>query len=179
MNSLSIYYLFGGFTTNSQSFSRINYKFSFYFQNKQWIYFLFLENAMYFLPVSRIYSENTWRLANKLSFIIYFANSVWLYHLYREFTINPWIHYEFTMNLLPFSGFTTNSLSYSRINYQLTVWRIYYGNTSFLFTNEYIKNALSFTRSHYPIASLLWIHYFSREFIMNSVFVMRIHYLLR
>ena len=88
LNLLRIYYLFGGFTTNSPSFSRINYEFTFYFPNKQWIYFLFLENAMYFLPVSRIYSEYTW----------YFANSLWLYHLYRECTISPWIHYEFTMN---------------------------------------------------------------------------------
>ena len=97
LNLLRIYYLFGGFTTNSPSFSRINYKFTFYFPNKQWIYFLFLENAMYFLPVSRIYSEYTW----------YFANSLWLYHLYRKCTICPWIHYEFTMNLSPLSATIT------------------------------------------------------------------------
>merc|ERR1711911_488516 len=34
LNLLRIYYLFGGFTTNSP-FSRINYEFTFYFPNKQ------------------------------------------------------------------------------------------------------------------------------------------------
>ena len=153
LNLLRIYYLFGGFTTNSPSFSRINYEFTFYFPNKQWIYFLFLENAMYFLPVSRIYSEYTW----------YFANSLWLYHLYRKCTICPWIHYEFTMNLSPLSATITFYLL--RIHYLIRESSI-----NLLFSRKHYEFPTFYANSlwiYFVFRDSQWIHYLFRKITIN------------
>ena len=67
LNLLRIYYLFGGFTTNSPSFSRINYEFTFYFPNKQWIYFL--------LHMVRSTHGTSWI---HYDFTIYIANALYV-----------------------------------------------------------------------------------------------------
>ena len=72
--------------------------------------------------------------------------------------------------------FTINSLFILRIHYKFTIdlatslWK------NFVF-REYTKNLLSFSWLNYQIANLLYIHFFSREWIMDSASVPQIHYL--
>ena len=44
---------------------------------------------------------------------------------------------------------------------------------------EFNVNSISIWRIHYQISNSIWIHYFSREFIMNSVYDPWLHYLFR
>ena len=159
-NKLWIYYLFHGFTMNLLSFARINYDCTIFWRI-QWIFYEYTVFIANLIRIIRVFRDIT-------------SYSLWNYNFLREFTLNSLsilrIHYLWR-------DFTINSFGVSRIHYESTI--NFTNMICVLYTHEYIKNALSSTLSHYHFASLLWIHYFSREFIINSVSVPRIHYLSR
>ena len=90
MNSSRIQLVFHEFVMNSLLISRISYKFTWCFGNKQWIYYIFTFFLTNWLSFSRIHFKFTFFLPNWLS----------IFRTYYEFTF-----------------FLTNSLSVSRILY--------------------------------------------------------------
>ena len=145
---------------NLLSFARINYDCTIFWRI-QWIFYEYTVFIANLIRIIRVFRDIT-------------SYSLWNYNFLREFTLNSLsilrIHYLWR-------DFTINSFGVSRIHYESTI--NFTNMICVLYTHEYIKNALSSTLSHYHFASLLWIHYFSREFIINSVSVPRIHYLSR
>ena len=147
--------LFCEFTSNSLSISRIQLEFSIFFANSPWIYKLIRESTLNSLSFSRIH----------FAFTIIFAYSLSIYYLYREFTCSSLFH---------FCEFTLNSLCIFWTHYKLT---IVFKNSfsSRFFSREFTTNSLSCSRIHFQFiilikysllyfANSLRIHFSSREF---------------
>ena len=91
-------------------------------------------------------------------FTLYFTNKLWIYYL--------------------FHGFTMNLLSFARINYDCTIfWRIQW---IFYEYTVFIANLIRIIGVFRGITSYsLWNYNFLREFTLNSLSILRIHYLWR
>ena len=132
-----------------------------------------------------------------------FTNLLRIHMVLREFTMTLpsisrmhynsvntlWIHYEsFTFERDHYLLFTTNSLSYSRIKYQFTVfaktlWIPYLlreFTMNLLRVSRFTMNSLSFSQNNYKLticfAILIRIHLMFPAFTMNSVGVSRIYF---
>ena len=122
-----------------------------------------------------------------------FTQVLRIHNLFREFTkITVFIANLVTI-LVVFRGFTLNSLYFSQIHFQSTIYfmislwihlmyrdlRIYYEFTWCIAIREYTMDSIFISLIHYyslsnrefTINSLL-----VREYTMNSIFIWRIHY---
>ena len=169
---------------NSLSISPIYYAFTIYFENLVRIYLMFPEFTIDSVDFSRIYFE----------FTIECANSLWNSLVFRLYTLNSLLNHlilhEFAMNLLVVWRFTMNLPSFSRINYEYTLFfakslsfsRIYHVLTLFIADSVRIHFAVifGFANSLYMsskyheftvcFANPLWISYLFREFTLNFLF---------
>ena len=104
------------------------------------------------------------------------------------------IHYQFTnskvtLNSPSISRFHNEFICFANIHYLsrrfssmylLLISQIYYRFTvCFAYSLSFWRIYLKFCDSLWIFAKSIWIHYFSREFIMNSVCGPRIQYLFR
>jgi len=119
MDSLSvIQILYREFTKHQQSFSRINFEFTIYFEKLLWSHCLFCEFTINQLSILQIHNEFT---INQLSILqihneytICFEISLFINNSFREFTICIGNSLYINNHL---RGFGLNQLSVSRIYY--------------------------------------------------------------
>ena len=151
-NSLWIPSLLREFTSNSPSFSRINFEF-------------FIRSRIHFefTIFSRIYFEFPLFFAHNSLTLSFEFSSLWIHHLFREFTFNLRSHLQFI--------FFANSQSPLRIHFEFT---IFFANSLWIhFFRELTLNSLSIPRIHWKF-SLNSIRY---EFTICFANSLLIHYL--
>ena len=140
------HYLFREFTSNSLSFSRIDFQckiFSIiFFANSLRIHYLFREFT--YDSLFRDFTIDLLSISwNHDEFPLIFANSLWIHYLFREFV---WIHDLFL-------EFTLNYPS-SRIHSEFPIcseFTICFANSLWIldFLCEFTSNSLSFSRIHF------------------------------
>ena len=129
MNSLlisQIYFQFGQITSNSLFFSRIYIEFTMFLTNFLRIHFLF--HAFTFNPLSFSFFLIPY-LCKLTSNSLFFENVLSIQYLYLELTWNARIYFPFTFYFVNsnwiqflFNVFIFNSLSFSRKNFEFTIY---------------------------------------------------------
>ena len=145
---------------NSLSVTRIHYESIIVFAYLLLKNDRFREFTINSLSIALIHFECTIYFAKTISIFIFVINSLWIHYQLRASTMYP---LSFSRFYHPLRKFCMNSLLFSRIHFEFT---IFFANSlwiHYLF-REYTTNSLSLSRNNYEftISSLesLWIIYF-------------------
>ena len=125
-----MYYLVREFFIDPLSFTRIYYEFNIFRANLLWIHYLCSESSMTVLSFSRNHFE---LIIYTIYSTMHFAILLWTYFLARDFTMkslfffansvwNNYLSCEYTMNSLSLSRNYSESIIFSRLQYELYIF---------------------------------------------------------